>query len=143
MCQIQGSSPSSQIRVYEHLKQQTAGLLNQKEDGRPLLNICRIASSEEYIPLDAALPPAGTPDMAAMAAARQALASLQVAGKGTGLIGEGPLGGTSPINGPSGAGALLSQLLASSQLPPSLPPTPQQVGVLEPLANQSWDLLAT
>ena len=38
----------------------------------------RIASSEEYVPLDAALPPAGAPDAAAMAAARQALASLQV-----------------------------------------------------------------
>ena len=80
----------------------------------------RIASSEEYIPLDVALPPAGNPDEAAMAEARQALSSLQAAGRAPGLVGEGALGSYLPVHGFSGAAKLLRQLLDSSQLPPGL-----------------------
>ena len=94
------------------------------------INFCRIASSEGYIPLDAVLPPEGASSAAALAAAREALETLQGPSQGLGLPAGWNTGGGrfNPMLCDTGAGELLSRLLASSQLPPSLPTAARQVG---------------
>ena len=90
---------------------------------------CRISSSEGYIPLDAAIPPVGAPNVAALAAAHAALKTLHGPSQVLGLPGGWSTGGGrfNPMLCDGGASELLSQLLASAQLPPSLPPATRQV----------------